>query len=276
MFPVFHLILLSTLFAVIYFINGQFKSLRNKNMNSRELNHRLSSRIKEKERLLEKVKTKRENIFRLVECAIVNERTRIAHELQHDTVQRLTAMRFRLERLNWYPLRPEVEKEINLLGDELNQIIRETRHLINGEVQASFSKATLTQLLKNLIQKFEPIFFLKIFYKVYHEEREFTIPPDIKKELYHLTQEAIQNAMKHSAGTELMVEVFWGERLVINVIDNGIGFLGGERKGRGSETMKESARKIGAVVQNVRRINGAQVQISLPNQYVTMPVNGNL
>lgn len=235
------------------------------------------SQIKEKEILLERYMTKRENILNIVERAITNERDRIAHELHDDTIQRLIAMRFRLERLTWYSLRDEIEIEINSLRNELNDVVKEIRYLINRETQTQFENETITQLMEKFLTKFKPIFFPKISFRTYNNELEFAISPNVKKELFHLAQEVIQNSIKHSAGTELTINVSWGERLTIDVSDNGIGFLSSDKEGIGRRTMNERAKRIGVTIQNVKRVGGAQIQIILPkedlNQSVSMSVS---
>lgn len=263
-------------FALLLFWLKEFRPLKRRNVYLEKLNENLLSQISEKEIVLERYKSKREDILNVVESTITNERNRIAYELHDDTIQRLLAIRFRLERLTWYSLPDQIEIEINSLRNELNDIVKGIRYLINKETQAQFENETITQLIEKLLTKFKPIFFPKISFTTYNAESEFAISPNVKKELFHLAQEVIQNSVKHSAGTELTVNVLWGERLTIDVSDNGIGFLSSDKEGIGRRTMNERAKRIGVTIKNVKRIGGAQIQIILPkadlNQSVSMSV----
>jgi signal transduction histidine kinase len=51
------------------------------------------------------------------------------------------------------------------------------------------------------------------------------LPPALAKNLYLIALELIQNAIKHGQASQVMVELFgYPDRLVLQVVDNGIGF----------------------------------------------------
>lgn len=222
--------------------------------------------MQERDALLEKLKEHRESSLRLVQQTILNERTRIAHELHDDTIQRLIAIRFRLEKITWYPLRSEVEREINQLRQEITDIVKETRLLIYNEVQTQFENDSFSTLLEALVGKFSPMVLPKLSFTQIQAEKEFSLPPAIKKDLYYIVQETVHNSIKHSAATELLLATSWDDALTIRITDNGIGFLPSDKGGVGNRTIQFRAENIGATIERIKKIGGAQVQIRLPRK----------
>jgi signal transduction histidine kinase len=71
----------------------------------------------------------------------------------------------------------------------------------------------------------------------------------VEEALYHIAQEALNNALKHAAATSVTVHVRGeGDRVELEVVDNGTGFdLNTERDrgGMGLVSMRERAEKLG-------------------------------
>jgi signal transduction histidine kinase len=68
-----------------------------------------------------------------------------------------------------------------------------------------------------------------------------------RKNIVLITKEAINNAVKYSQGTELLVSIKCVEENIILLIkDNGIGFDAAESKGNGLSNMRKRAQEIGA------------------------------
>src|SRR6476619_386019 len=92
-------------------------------------NEHISNLYNELKKDLDKQTTERfefeENQFLDKATVLKNERERFARELHDDLMQRLVAIRFRLEQLTYYSLKLEVEQEINRLRDELDGTMRD-------------------------------------------------------------------------------------------------------------------------------------------------------
>ena len=92
------------------------------------------------------------------------------------------------------------------------------------------------------------------------------IPLNVKYQIFLICKEAINNAVKYSNCTNLMVnETFHNDRLCIIIKDDGIGFLENETaKGVGIKSMKNRAGKInGNLVINSTLGQGTEVSIQL-------------
>ncbi len=77
-----------------------------------------------------------------------------------------------------------------------------------------------------------------------------TLPPRIEAELYHIAQEALNNALVHAAAATVQVHIHaHDDRVEMTVADDGVGFnLGAadDTGGLGLISMHERAEKLGA------------------------------
>jgi len=92
------------------------------------------------------------------------------------------------------------------------------------------------------------------------------LPPDLRRQLWLLLKEAVNNALKHSHCTELSLCVeYGGGMLKVIVRDNGLGFDPAKvSKGKGLGTMKMRSEQIGASLELMSRIEeGTSIAILL-------------
>jgi signal transduction histidine kinase len=73
------------------------------------------------------------------------------------------------------------------------------------------------------------------------------LPAAVELAAYRIAQEALTNAVRHSGGTHVDVElaVEDQERLTVRVVDDGIGLSGTEPLGYGIQSMRQRARDVG-------------------------------
>lgn len=83
-------------------------------------------------------------------------------------------------------------------------------------------------------------------------EKACDLSPNVEEELYKITQEALNNALKHAGASAVTVTIrAKGGSTVLEVQDNGRGFAPGEVRGKGGlglVGMQERAEKIGGVL----------------------------
>ena len=77
---------------------------------------------------------------------------------------------------------------------------------------------------------------------------EIKLPMQVRKNIYLICKEAINNAVKYSACDSISVEVYVKHKvLAVKIKDNGVGFSSeDELKGNGLLNMKNRAKEIGA------------------------------
>jgi signal transduction histidine kinase len=199
----------------------------------------------------------------LEDWAIEKEQRRIANELHDDTVQRMIAVRFRLEQILYYPVHKCVEVQVEGLRKELETIIADLRFLINGFIQPRYELHPLSYLVNELVVKLSAMHHQKISFKVVNPELEVRLTAEEKKELYFLVHETAHNFMKSSMGFELDITMLWKDELIIDIKDNGQGLQRGRGYGLGMASMQERANRIQAELSFLSIFNGLHVQIKL-------------
>ncbi len=225
---------------------------------------------------LEELTATGENKFLEASDILQNERERIANELHDDIVQRLIAIRFRLEQLLHFFPRPEIEQEINLLRSELESAMGDLRYVIRDLKHPKLEGKDLNILLTDMVDKLKLITSIKFDLEIQNEHRAFQMPDEVTKELYLLVKEAVQNALKHSAGFEIRILVSWLPELTIEITNDGVIFLNAFKPNIGLNSMRERCSKIGASFEKFNRPGNpfhAVVKITLPNAvYHTSPL----
>jgi signal transduction histidine kinase len=217
---------------------------------------------------LEELTATGENKFLEATDILQNERERIANELHDDIVQRLIAVRFRLEQLLHFFPRPEIEQEINLLRGELESAMGDLRYVIRDLKHPKLEGKDLNILLTDMVEKLKLITSIKFDLDIQNAEEAFPVPAEVTKELYLLAKEAVQNALKHSAGFEIRISVQWKPDLIIEITNDGVIFLNAFKPNIGLNSMRERCSKIGASFEKFNRPGNpfhAVVKITLPS-----------
>lgn len=189
---------------------------------SRRLQKRISNLVQENIPLQEKVtisenlykeevrKNRNEQLYRETRSLLKKEQRRIADELHDDTVQRMVAVRFRLEQILYFPVHQKVEKEVNDLRNEIETIIAALRFLIKGLTQPRFEQHSFSYLIQELVNKLSSMHHQTISLEVINPELESSFSPQVKQELFYLVHEPAHNFMKYSTGFTLMITLTWG------------------------------------------------------------------
>jgi signal transduction histidine kinase len=91
-------------------------------------------------------------------------------------------------------------------------------------------------------------------------EGVFDLPPLVEREFYRIIQEALNNTLKHAVATLVTIHLrSEGEKIVLEVIDNGQGFApetASETGGMGLMNMQE----------RLEKLNGSLTILSSPGQ----------
>jgi signal transduction histidine kinase len=207
------------------------------------------------------------------QAAVVEERQRLAREL-HDSIsqslhssillaeagQRLAGAGD-LERSRGYLVR---------LGEIAQQAMKEMRLLVYELRPLALREAGLEKALQQRLDTVERRAGVEAKLDV---EGEFELADDIEEALFRIAQEALNNAMKHGAPTEVVVTLRLeadpsNGRVVLEVADNGLGFDRDSREdegGIGLDSMRERVEKLGGFLTIVSKPGeGTIVKASVP------------
>lgn len=179
------------------------------------------------------------------------ERTRIARDLHDAVLQDLTVVIQVLQaRQEGYPGRdPDAgyEEEINALRRSVAGL-REAIYDLRPEIEPSFLRA-----VESLVELNRQIESGRKIELVVGEGFPEELPGTTGKEFLRVVQEALNNARRHSGACNIQVtmsvEGNHGNRVVVEVYDDGRGFEPGTASGVGFRSMRERAAAVGGTLE---------------------------
>ena len=170
------------------------------------------------------------------------ERARLARDLHDGVQQRLTALGIRLslaqEQIRDDPVAASVR--VQDLGDEVELAIDELRSLTDGIHPSTLTDVGLPDALRALTWPASA----RISVVADHVTRH---PMNVENAIYFVCREAVQNALKHSAGAASVQITIrqTAQALSFEIRDDGPGFASGTAGGRGLRNMRYRIEAIG-------------------------------
>jgi signal transduction histidine kinase len=202
-----------------------------------ELQHQIEQREKAEQALAEKA----------AQEAVTIERTRLARDLHDAVTQTLFSASLIAEVL------PDIWNMNPAEGwnrlEELRQLTRgalaEMRTLLIELRPSALTEIPLSDLLRQLCESLIGRARLPIQLDVEGRQK---LPPDLQIGLYRITQEALNNIVKHAKATQATVSLHINEKICLSIVDNGNGFDPAcvSPDHLGLKIMRERAEAIGA------------------------------
>lgn len=169
------------------------------------------------------------------------ERGHIARELHDDLGQRLSLVAVQLSQIHG-----SKETVIDSLRDpiktplgELNTVISDVHNLSHSLHSTKLEHLGLQAALAELCAKLEKVYDISIHLRAPYIPQE--VASEIALSFYRIAQEALYNAVKHSAASEIQVSIQADARDITMIVqDNGVGFKTSDQTtGIGLATMGE-------------------------------------
>jgi signal transduction histidine kinase len=186
------------------------------------------------------------------QAAILQERSRLARDLHDSVTQLLYSLTLLVEagrRLAQSGDWARVDEALTRLGEISQQAFKEMRLLVYELRPMALKRAGLVRALQQRLDTVERRAGVETMLSV---DGNVELPAHLEEELYHITQEALNNALKHAAATMIAVCIVADEqRIAIEIRDDGKGLdlnavsTGG---GIGLSSMRERAEKLGGVL----------------------------
>jgi signal transduction histidine kinase len=189
--------------------------------------------------------------------ALEEERRRVGRDLHDGLGPRLAAAAMKLEAADRIARRDldaglAVQEEVRA---ELQQVIGEVRRLVHGLRPSALDQlglvAALEEQANRLSDRSGPTGGPKVAVVVDGQVPE--LPAAVEVAAYRIASEAMTNAVRHSAATEVLVRLVVGNEVVVEVVDDGRGMREVVSPGIGLASMHERAAELGGAVM----INGA-------------------
>jgi len=208
-----------------------------------------------------------ENITRQLILSQENERHRVASELHDGLGQNLLLMKNRLRMLA-EKVTPEISKPLLEISAFTSQAIAEVRSISHALRPSALEQVGLTKAIEWMVDQIAQTSTAK--YSSELENIDGVLKPDMEINLYRIAQEALNNVIKHSQATEVIVQVGREpEAVVVSVYDNGRGFEmksthrnGNIHTGIGLYNMAERAKVLGGRLE-IRSNAGSGTRLTL-------------
>lgn len=175
------------------------------------------------------------------------ERRRIGQDLHDSLGQHLTGITFLCKSLQQRLANKSLAEAQNAgeLSDLVNKAINQTRMLARGLCPVEPKAEGLISALRELTENIDATYKIPCLFTY---DRTFALNDDYKaNQLYHIVQECLTNAAKHSRATRIVVTLERTEGLIqLTVSDDGVGIQRAGGSGMGLRTMQYRAGMIGA------------------------------
>ncbi len=231
-------------------------------------------------RLFESVKKERAEVEKLLKRVITtteDERMRLSLELHDGPVQSIVASQYGIEACRELVRKNEldkVEQKLHRIPQMLAQSIDGLRRIICDLHPPALDQGGLLSAVQDYLSNLEKDEGISSQLRV--EGTAARLASDMERDIYYIVREAITNARKHAAASEVDVLMeFQDDKLTINISDNGIGF-DPSAKGANSNTghygirnMKERARVLnGTIAIDSKAGGGTTVELVVPTNKV--------
>jgi signal transduction histidine kinase len=194
------------------------------------------------------------------------ERQRLSRELHDGIGQSLIAIKLRLENL-LYQDGKDIRNSIQELKNYFDQIIDEVRRISNNLMPSVLEVFSIPIAFRNLFSETEEHSGLRIHFEAKGNFDD--LDKKIKTYIYRLTQEALNNIVKHAEALEVWVNLTRNtDQLNLVIRDNGKGFSPenlGEEGGNGIHNMRERASLLqGQIEISSAPFKGTTITLNVP------------
>jgi len=206
-----------------------------------------------------------------------NERLRIATDIHDGMGQMLTGISYTIQELECDEKTdiPVIEK----LQNQVNNTIQEAKSIAQNLTPIMIKDFGLVAAIQNLVDRTNQSNEVKIVFNAYDFEKR--IDAKLEKGIYRITQEAINNIIKHSKAKSATIQLFRDAgQIVLVVEDDGVGFKVGDPlnkdaiSGIGLISMRERVYAFDGVFSiDSQPGNGTEIMVELP--CITIDENGN-
>lgn len=183
----------------------------------------------------------------LRDAATSEERRRLAREMHDGMAQEIASMGYFVDGLLASADSPEQAAQLQLLRDSITSVVAEVRRSVLTLRSAVDGSESLGAAIGGIARHLSALSGVPITVTV--DEGTVRLRPEVEAELMRITQEALNNAVRHAQAS--LIEVTCRVNppdVAITVRDNGRGLQGRRVDSHGLEIMSERARLAGATL----------------------------
>jgi signal transduction histidine kinase len=204
------------------------------------------------------------------ELATAKERNRLARELHDSVAQTLYGLTLQAEAAARELKTGQTDKAVEQLReirDSAQQSLQETRLLIFELRPPILEQEGLVAALRARLESVESRSGLKTQIKLQEVKQ---LPAKVEAGLYGISNEALNNILKHAHANRINVSLTQeSNKVILEIQDNGVGFDIDSTKaqsGMGLSGMKERAEQFGGVLKITSDANGTTIRVEVTNE----------
>lgn len=178
--------------------------------------------------------------------AVLEERERIARDLHDMVIQRLFAIGLDVQGAAQDAVRADVARRLEGAVDDLDETIKDVRTTIFRLGARGGSTAGLRHSIDaEVVRSRQALGFLP---RLRIEGVTATVPDHISSDAVAVTREALANVARHARAREVVVRLFIGTDLLVEVQDDGVGIPVDVARRSGLANLEERARRRGGSI----------------------------
>ncbi|MDX1377795.1 MAG: sensor histidine kinase, partial [Anaerolineales bacterium] len=202
------------------------------------------------------------------ELATAKERNRLARELHDSVAQTLYGLTLQAEAAARELKTEQTDKaaeQLREIRDSAQQSLQETRLLIFELRPPILEQEGLVAALRARLESVESRSGLKTQIQLQELNQ---LPAKVEAGLYGISNEALNNILKHAHATSIIVSLKKEvERVVLEIQDNGVGFdVNAMSGGMGLSGMRERAEQFGGKLQIQSDEQGTTIRVEVANE----------
>ncbi len=199
--------------------------------------------------------------------AILDERSRLAHEMHDTLAQSFAGIGFQLQAIsNGVPkYMSQLHEQVELARDLVRHSHEEARRSIATLRAEALESEDVLGALEHCARRIVGNHMVVVATETQGDRRQ--IPLRTKDTLFRIGQEAVANAIRHAESSRISLRMVWADdKVTLYIEDDGIGFdPGSTSSGFGIRGMRRRAHAIAATLHIVSRAGaGASVWIEAP------------
>jgi signal transduction histidine kinase len=177
--------------------------------------------------------------------ATSGERRRLAREMHDGVAQDIASLGYLVDALASRPSSPEQQATLTMLRDRITRVVAEVRQSVLSLRTSIGESESLGAAIGSIARGLSETSGIAI--QVTVDEHTGRLRPEVEAELFRITQEALNNAVKHSHASAVEVHCqVYAPAARITVNDNGRGMQQARTDSHGLKIMRERARLINA------------------------------
>ncbi|WP_347552516.1 sensor histidine kinase [Pseudalkalibacillus hwajinpoensis] len=228
---------------------------------------KLQHRINEQVRLAQKLANeKAEDHEKRVQQVVSEERNRLARELHDSVSQQLFAASMLMSAITETRESQDDRetKHLKMVEETIHQSQLEMRALLLHLRPAALKGKSLEEGIKELLNELSQKVPIEVKWKL----ESIELDKGVEDHLFRILQESVSNTLRHAKATTLdVLLIHREERIILRIVDNGVGFKMDEHKtaSYGLQNMHERALEIGGALKLVSLPQkGTRLEVSVP------------